>query len=120
VFEISSALDAGVDAIHRRPVSEDTGVPIELSARERVLILEHTFAGDDLLDRLRGLPTPGRHAADFTLYEIEDLQGFAAAEANHNRNRELADALSALYERLGRELERYDDGNWQTSPGGIG
>jgi len=29
---------------------------------------------------------------------------------------ENAQELSALHERLQRETEKYDDGNWQTSP----
>jgi hypothetical protein len=35
-------------------------VPLELTERERDLIMKHTFAGGDLTDRLRVVPGPGR------------------------------------------------------------
>ncbi len=33
----------------REKISENTRIPVALTARERELILEHTFAGDELL-----------------------------------------------------------------------
>jgi hypothetical protein len=100
----------------REKISENTRIPVALTARERELILEHTFAGDELLAPVQALPEVGRHAAEYTLYDIEELQGFVAAEANHTDDRRLEEELSALHERLQREMEKYDDGNWQTSP----
>ena len=101
----------------RKKISENTRIPVALTARERELILEHTSAGDELLAPVQVLPEVGRHAAEYTLYDIEELQGFVAAEANHTNDRRLEKQLSALHERLQREMEKYDDGNWQTSPG---
>lgn len=98
----------------RKQISQNTRVSVELSARERALILEHTFAGADLLAPVRGLPEIGMHAAQYTLYDIEELQGFVAAEANHTNDHRLGSALSALREHLQQELEKYDDGNWQS------
>ena len=99
----------------RKKISENTRLPVELTARERQMILEHTFAGEDLVARLRGFPEIGKHAANFTLYDLEELQGFIAAEANHTSDRRLASALCALHERLQKEMEKYDDGNWQSA-----
>ena len=99
----------------RKKISENTRVPVELTARERELILEHTCAGDELLAPVRVLPEVGKHAAKYTLYDIEELQEFVAAEANHTDDRRLAKELDALHEHLQREMEKYDDGNWQTS-----
>jgi hypothetical protein len=99
----------------RKQISESTRVGIELSARERILILELTFADHELLGPVRSLPETGRHIAKWTLYEIEELQGFVAAEANHTNDKRLARALSALHELLQREMEKYDDGNWQSA-----
>ncbi len=65
----------------REKISENTRIPVALTARERELILEHTFAGDELLAPVQALPEMGRHAAEYTLYDIEELQGFVAAEA---------------------------------------
>ena len=99
----------------RKKISEHTRISVKLTARERKLILEHTFAGDDLLAPVRVLPEIGKHAAQYTLYDIEELQGFVAAEANHTNDRRLENALSALHEHLQQEMEKYDDGNWQSA-----
>jgi hypothetical protein len=99
----------------RKKISENTRIPVELTARERELILEHTFAGDELLAPVQVLPEDGKHAAKYTLYDIEELQGFVAREANHSNDRRLAKELGALHEHLQREMEKYDDGNWQTA-----
>ena len=61
------------------------------------------------------LPEVGNYAASYTLYDIEELQGFVAAEANHTNDVRLARDLSTLHERLQREMEKYDDGNWQSA-----
>jgi hypothetical protein len=99
----------------RKKISEDTRVPVALTARERQLILEHTFAGEELLARLRELPGTESQVAHYTLYDLEELQGFVAAEANHTSDRRLEIALSSLHERLQQEMEKYDDGNWQSA-----
>jgi hypothetical protein len=99
----------------RKKISEDTRVPVKLTARERQLILEQTFADDEILAPLQVLPEVGKHAAQYTLYDIEELQGFVAAEANHTNDRRLEKELNALHEHLQREMEKYDDGNWQTA-----
>ena len=74
----------------RKQISENTRIPVELTARERKLILDHTFAGDELLAPVQSLPDVGKLAVKYTLYDIEELQGFVAAEANHTSDRRLA------------------------------
>ena len=61
------------DRIHN-PVPPDQKVPLELSSRERELILQHTFAGDELTGSLRIVPT-SREASVyyFTLDDLEEL-----------------------------------------------
>jgi hypothetical protein len=52
-------------------------VPLELNQRERDLIIEHTFADNDLTDRLRIVPSPGRRSFyRFTLDELDELAGY--------------------------------------------
>jgi hypothetical protein len=99
----------------RKQISENTRVPVELTARERQMILEHTFAGEELLAPLRELSETGAQVAHYTLYDLEELQGFIAAEANHTSDGSLEEALSALHEHLQEEMEKYDDGNWQSA-----
>ena len=45
---------------NRKRVGVDEKVPLELNARERELILKHTFADSNLTDRLRLVPGAGR------------------------------------------------------------
>ncbi len=99
----------------RKKISENTRVPVVLTARERQLILEHTFAGEELLAPLRELPKSGEQVAHYTLYDLEELQGFVAAEANHTSVRKIESGLSALHDHLQQEMEKYDDGNWQSA-----
>jgi len=99
----------------RKKISENTRVPVELTAPHRQLILEQTFAGEELLAPLRALPETGSQVAHYTLYDLEELQGFIAAEANHTSDRRLENALSALHAHLQHEMEKYDDGNWQSA-----
>jgi len=45
---------------HRKQIAIGEKVPLELTERERDLIIKHTFAGNNLTDRLRIVPSPGR------------------------------------------------------------
>ena len=85
-------------------------VPLELNQRERDLIIEHTFAGNDLTDRLRIVPSPGRRPFyRFTLDELDELAGYVAAEANHAKVKKLKKELHRLYVRIAEALESYID-----------
>ena len=44
----------------RKQIAVDEKVPLELTERERNLIVKHTFAGCGLTDRLRIVPSLGR------------------------------------------------------------
>jgi len=52
--------------------------------------MKHTFAGSDLTDRLRIVPSPGRRPLYlFTLDDLDELAGYVAAEANHAKVKKL-------------------------------
>jgi len=73
-----------------KPITVGEKVPLELNQRERDLIVEHTFADNDLCDRLRIVPSPGRRPFyRFTLDELDELAGYVAAEANHAKVKKL-------------------------------
>ena len=77
-------------------------------------MLEHTFAGPELATPLRRAKlTSGRHVVRYTLDDLDELLGFVAAEANHSTDKRLRKELDALYLRVRREMESYDDGEWQ-------
>jgi hypothetical protein len=94
----------------RKPVPPGQEVPLKLSARERELILEHTFADDELTAPLRVTPT-SKHASvySFTLDDLEELMGYVAAEANHAKDKKLQKELDRLFERMQTVLESYTD-----------
>ena len=94
----------------RKQITPDEEVPLELSDRERDLILKHTFADDELTDRLRIVRRPGEPPVyRFTLDDLDELAGYVAAEANHAKNKELERQLHWLYARIAAVLESYTD-----------
>ncbi|MGO9305502.1 MAG: hypothetical protein ACLP3R_17695 [Candidatus Korobacteraceae bacterium] len=94
----------------RKPVPPGQEVPLKLSARERALILEHTFADDELTAPLRVTLT-SKHASvySFTLDDLEELMGYVAAEANHAKDKKLQKEWDRLFERMQTVLESYTD-----------
>ncbi|MBZ5629584.1 MAG: hypothetical protein LAO06_12040 [Acidobacteriia bacterium] len=85
-------------------------VPLKLSARARELILEHTFADDELTAPLRVAPTANKLAVyAFTLDDWEELAGYVAAEANHAKDKKLQKELDQLFARMQTVLESYTD-----------
>ena len=93
-----------------RQVAPGQEIPLELSDLERDLILEHTFADDELTGRLRILPAPGAPPVYcFTLDDLEELAGYVAAEANHAKNKKLQKELDRLFARMETVLQSYTD-----------
>ena len=95
---------------HRKQIAIGERVPLELTGRERDLIMKHTFADHNLTDRLRILPSPGnRPFYRFTLDDLDELAGYVAAEANHAKVKKLEKELRRLYSRIADVLESYTD-----------
>ena len=83
----------------RRKRGERTGrVSVAVTARERDLLRDETFADPGYADRFREVG--GEWVAQFTASELEDILGHLAAAANHARRAKLRGELDALYERL--------------------
>lgn len=94
----------------RQRIRPDEKVPLELSDRERALILEHTFADEELTNPLRVVPKPGEPPVfRFTLDDWEELAGFVAFEANHTKDKKLKKELDHLFGRIEDVLESYTD-----------
>jgi hypothetical protein len=84
-------------------------VPL-MSNRECKLILERTFAHDDLTAPLRVALASGKTSVySFTLDDLEELMGYVAAEANHAKDKNLQKELDHLFERMQTVLESYTD-----------
>ena len=89
-------------------------VEVRFSPRERALVLEHTLTGPELTTVLRRAQLEaGKHVVRYSLDDLDELLGFVAAEANHSTDKKLRKELDALYARVRREMESYDDGLWQ-------
>ena len=98
----------------RKKIKEGQKVAVRFAPRDRQLVLDHTFAGPDLTGALRRARlVEGRHMVRYTLSDLDELLGYVAAEANHATDKKLRKELDALYARLRREMESYDDGLWQ-------
>jgi hypothetical protein len=92
----------------RKQIAVGEKVPLELTERERDLIVKYTFAGSNLTDRLRIVPSPGRRPFyRFTLADLDELAGYVAAEANHTKVKKLEKQLRRLYGRIAHLLESY-------------
>lgn len=91
-------------------ISPADTVPLELSDRERELILSHTFADESLTNRFRILPKKGEQPIfRFTLDDLDELAGFIAAEANHGKNKVLQKQMGELCNRIEAVLDKYTD-----------
>ena len=81
-------------------------IEIKFTEQERELIIDHTFAGSDLTNNLKISEIKGKHLiAKYTIYDLDELIGFIAAEANHTEDKKLQKKLDKLFERLSRILE---------------
>ena len=98
----------------RKKIRQGQKVEVRFSPRERVLVLEHTFTGPELTTALRRAQLEtGKYMVRYTLDDVDELLGFVAAEANHSTDKKLRKELDALYARVRRQMESYDDGLWQ-------
>lgn len=96
--------------VSRTRIAPGTTLPLELSDRERELILEHSFAPDELTGKLRIVPPPGKPAvARYTLDDLDDLAGHVAAESNHAKDRKLHKEWEGIYIKIAAILESYTD-----------
>jgi hypothetical protein len=92
----------------RKQIAIRERVSLELNKRERDLIIKHTFAGNNLTDRLRLLPSPGKRPVyRFTLDDLDELVGYVAAEANHAKVKKLEKELRRLFWRIADVLDSY-------------
>jgi len=101
---------SGAPPKDRKRIRPDEKVPLELDDRERELILEHSFADEELTGRMRIMPGPNEPPVyRFTLDDLDELAGYVAAEANHAKDKKLQKEWFRLYERIAVVLESYTD-----------
>ncbi len=91
----------------RKKIPPGSKIKVLLTQRERDLIQENTLYDPNFA---RLAPLEGKKIrVDMSLDDIEDLQGFIAAEANHTNDKKIQQKLDALFVKLQVFLDTYDD-----------
>jgi hypothetical protein len=94
----------------KKRVPAGTRFALELTDRERQLIVMHTNADDVLTRRLRVVGRSGEPAVClYTLDELEDLEGHVAAERNHTKDAKLRRELSAVFVKISDIVDRHEE-----------
>ncbi len=84
-------------------------IEIKITENERDLIIDHTFAGDDLTKRIKLAELNGKYLlAKYTIEDLNELVGYIAAESNHTEDPNLQKQLDKLFEKLSRIVENND------------
>ena len=91
----------------RKRIPYGTKLPVMLTMRERDLIRDETFCNPDFATCTVAEGTGIR--VELSLDEIEDIQGYVAAEANHTKNSKRRKELDRLFDKLQVFLDTYDD-----------
>jgi len=91
----------------RKKISYGTKLPVKLTLRERDLIRDETFYDPDFG---KFSVVEGKEIRiELSLDDIEEIQGYVAAEANHTKNSKLEKELDRLFDKLQVFLDAYDD-----------
>ncbi len=91
----------------RKKIPYGTKLPVHLSLQECDLIREHTFYPAKTLNI--AVAEGNGIRVDLSLDDIEEIQGYVAAEANHCADRKLQKKLDALFDIFQEFLDAYDD-----------
>ncbi len=83
-------------------------IEIKFTTQERDLIIDHTFTGPNLTQRLQIAEIKGKYLiAKYSMYDLDELIGFIAAEANHTDDKKNEKKLDRLFDKLNSILEKY-------------
>ena len=83
-------------------------IEIKFTTQERDLIIDHTFTGPNLTQRLQIAEIKGKYLiAKYSMYDLDELIGFIAAEANHTDDKKIEKKLDRLFDKLNSILEKY-------------
>lgn len=91
----------------RTTIPSGTKLPVMLTLRKRDLIRDETFCDPDFA-KCAVVDGMGIRV-ELSLDEIEEIQGYVAAAANHTNNSKLRKELDRLFDKLQVFLDTYDD-----------
>jgi hypothetical protein len=83
-------------------------VALRLTDAEKAILLERvTILPQEAETAIRSMP--GGEPVRLSLDELDDLNGFVAAEANHTEDKKLAKALDRVFDKIEKLLGRYTE-----------
>jgi len=93
--------------IMKKRIAYGTKLPVKLTLQERDLIRNETLCNPDFA---RFAVIEGKGVIlNLSLDDIEEIQGYIAAEANHTKSRKLQKNLDRLFSKFQVYLDTYDD-----------
>ena len=90
----------------KKEITPEGKMAVKLSAKDVELIRNHTFYAET--EKLIGVKEGGSIKLYLLPEDIEDLQGYVAAEANHTEDAKLENALDKIAEILETYLTEYE------------
>ena len=93
--------------IKREKIAANTKLRVEFTPAEIEDVRLRTFADSTFGQNAEAAGS--QLVLRMTLDEIEELQGYVAAEANHAKDRKLQRRLDAISDKLQSHLDRYTD-----------
>ena len=95
--------------IMKKRIPYGTKLPVKLTLQERDLIRNETLCNPDFA---RFAVIEGKGVIlNLSLDDIEEIQGYITAEANHTKNKKLQKELDRIFDKLQVYLDTYDDHN---------
>jgi len=99
--------DQNANDMKRKKIHYGTKLPVVLTLRERDTIRDKTL-GDPNFGNM-GVVEGKSIRIMMSLDDIEDVQGYIAAEANHTDNKKLQKDLDRIVDKFQVFLDLYDD-----------
>jgi len=93
--------------IMKKRIPYGTKLPVKLTLQERDLIRNETLCNPDFA-RFAVIEGKGVKL-NLSLDDIEEIQGYIAAEANHTKSRKVQKNLDRLFSKFQVYLDTYDD-----------
>ena len=91
----------------RKKIPAGTKLPVCMSVDDHQFILDHTFVEPKAFGL--GVTEGHRVTYQLSLDDIEYIQGFIAAEANHTKSKKIENRLDPLFEYFQEFLDEFDD-----------
>ena len=91
----------------RKRIAPKSKLTVELSAQDWTDLTEHTFVEPEFVQCAVVEGTVWR--VQWSLDDIEDVQGHVAATSNHTDDPKLERRLIKLFDKLQRFVDEYDD-----------